>query len=62
MVLVIVLFFFKISLRQGSCIQAIINSVEMYLNHESLGTKFSLEIVELFLPETDSFYSTGSIK
>ena len=61
MVLVIVLFF-KISLRRGCYIQAIINSVEMYLNHESLGTKFSLEIVELFLPETDSFYSTGSIK
>ena len=43
-------------------IQAIINSVEMYLNHESLGRKFSLEIVHLFMPDSSSLYTTGNIK
>ena len=43
-------------------IQAIINSVEMYLNHESSGRKFSLEIVHLFMPESSSLHNTGNIK
>ena len=43
-------------------IQAIINSVEMYLNHESLGRKFSLEIVHLSMPDSSSLYTTGNIK
>ena len=34
----------------------------MYLNHESLGRRFSLEIVQLFISDTDTFYTTGSIK
>ena len=34
----------------------------MYLNLESSGKKFSLEIVQLFMPDTESLYTTGSIR
>ena len=34
----------------------------MYLNHESLGRKFSLEIVHLSMPDSSSLYTTGNIK
>ena len=31
--------------------QAVINSVELYLNHESLGQQLSINIVQIFNPE-----------
>ena len=34
----------------------------MYLNQESSGRKFSLEIVYLVMPDTDRLHPTGNIK
>ena len=31
--------------------QAVINSVELYLNHDTLGKSFSLKIVQMFIAE-----------
>lgn len=37
----------------SNIIFAVINSVELYLNHESLGQKLSINIVQIFTPEDD---------
>ena len=41
--------------------QAVINSVEMYLNHQSLGQKIKINIVQMFVGD-ESLQSFGDIR